>query len=288
MGIQNQNKTETRKHHSKTRSLIKILLLTLLVAIILKSFFIEAYRIPTSSMEKTLMAGDFIFVNKASYSLSLRGTLPLVNVKLPDYNFFTYSKPSQGDVVIFLFSQDWNEDSKAENYVKRVVGEPGDTIEIIDNIVFVNGRKLLDDKINLGSRIKNVTVDKKVFLNKSYWNGKDLSPVIIPWKGLTIEVNHNNIDKIGPLINREFEKNVISIEGSVINIEGKSVRTYTFQQDHFFVLGDNRDVSMDSRYWGTIPENLIIGKALMIYWSTDPSLSFLNSIRFERLFKIIE
>ncbi len=286
--MESQNQTDTAKHIFKTRSLIKILLWTLLVAIILKSFFVDAYRIPTSSMEETLLAGDFIFVNKASYSLSLPRTLPLINVKLPGYNFFTYSKPSRGDVSVFLFSQNWNEDSKTENYVKRVVGEPGDTIEIIDKIIYVNGRKLLNDKISLGLRVKNVTADKKVFTDKSYWNGKDLPSVIVPWKGLTVEVNHNNINKIGTLINREFEKNVVSIEGSVINIEGKPARTYTFQQDHYFVMGDNRGISLDSRYWGTIPENLIIGKALMIYWSTDPALSFFNSIRFERIFKAIE
>jgi signal peptidase I len=288
MENQIQNNNEGVKHHSKTYRLIKVLLWALLVAVILKSFFVEAYKIPTSSMEKTLLAGDFIFVNKASYSLSLPRTFPVIETKIPGYTFLSYLKPSRGDVVVFVFSENWNENMKRINYVKRIVGEPRDTVEIVDKVVYVNGRKFLEDKINLDLKTKDADAGKKIFSGDNFWKGKNMPPFIIPWKGLTVEVNSKNINQIGILINREYERNVISVEGTVINIDGKPARTYTFQQDHYFVMGDNRDISMDSRHWGTIPMNLITGKALMIYWSLDPHFSFLNSIRFERLFQIIK
>ncbi len=273
---------------SGIKRLIKIFLWTLLLAIILKSFFVEAYRIPTSSMEKTLLPGDFIFVNKAAYSISTPRHLPILGTKVRSLNLISFSKPSRGDIIIFEFLEhkEGNKIIRA-NYIKRVVGLPGDTLQIINNIVYINGKTFLDDNKNLSTEKKKDVMDNKIFSVNGDWDGKDYGPVIIPYKGLKVEINFKTIDKIGPLINREYEKKVVSVEGSVINIEGKPVRTYTFKQDHYFVMGDNRQISMDSRYWGTIPENLIIGKAELIYWSMDPDLSVFKSIRFGRLFKVI-
>ena len=288
--MENQSNVEniSGMHSSGITNLIKILFWTLLLAIILKSFFVEAYRIPSSSMEKTLLAGDFIFVNKAAYSISTPRYIPILGTKINSFDIVTFSKPSRGDVIVFEFPENMEGNKiRTANYVKRVIGLPGDTVEIINNFVYVNGRTFLEDDRHLSEKKKEVTTDNKIFSNKNYWNGKDYGPVIIPWKGLSVEVNFKNINKIGPLINREYEKNVVSIEGSVINIDGKPVRTYTFKQDHYFVMGDNRKISMDSRHWGFIPENLIIGKAELIYWSMDPDLSVIKSIRFGRLFKTI-
>ena len=286
MIMENQSKTE--KNSSGLKRLIKILLWTLLLAIILKSFFVEAYRIPTSSMEKTLLPGDFIFVNKAAYSISTPRHLPIIGTKTRSFKLVSFSKPSRGDIVIFEFPEH-REGNKVmtANYIKRIIGLPGDTLEIINNVIYVNGKTFLDDHKQLSEKKEDVIFGNKTFSASGDWNGKDYGPVVIPYKGLKVEVNFKNIDKIGLLINREYEKKVVSVEGSVIDIEGKPVRAYTFKQDHYFVMGDNRRVSMDSRYWGTIPENLIIGKAVLIYWSTDPHLSAFKSIRLGRLFKII-
>ncbi len=283
--MENQNKVGNT---SGIKRLIKILLWTLLLAIILKSFFVEAYRIPTSSMEKTLLPGDFIFVNKAAYCISTPRHLPILGTKVRSLNLISFSKPSRGDIIIFEFPEHREGNKiRTANYIKRVIGLPGDTVEIINNIVYVNGRIFLDDNKQLGTRKKKDVMDNKIFQVNGDWNGKDYGPVIIPYKGLKVEINFKNIDKIGPLINREYEKKIVGVEGSVINIEGKPVRTYTFKQDHYFVMGDNRKISMDSRYWGTIPGNLIIGKAELIYWSMDPDLSVFKSFRFGRLFKVI-
>jgi len=286
MVLKSQNKNE--KESSAIKRVIKIFLWTLLLALILKSFFVEAYRIPTSSMEKTLLSGDFIFANKAAYSISTPRHIPILGTKIRSFNLVSFSKPSRGDIVIFEFPEH-REGNKiiTANYIKRVIGLPGDTVEVINSVVYVNGKIFLDDHKNLNLKKEKIFPDNKVFPINGDWNGKDYGPVFIPYKGLKVEVNFKNIDKVGLLINREYEKKVVSVEGSVINIEGKPVRDYTFKQDHYFVMGDNRRVSMDSRYWGTIPGNLIIGKAELIYWSTDPVLSAFKSIRLGRLFKII-
>jgi len=283
-----KSKIKTKRNPQQIKRLIKIFLWTLLLAIILKSFFVEAYRIPTSSMEKTLLPGDFIFVNKAAYSISTPRHLPILGAKIRSLNLVSFSKPSRGDIVIFEFPEH-REGKKiiTANYIKRVIGLPRDTVEIIDNVVYVNRKTFLEDNKHLSTEKKDSIENNKTFPVYGNWNGKNYGPVVIPYKGLKVEVNFKNIDKVGLLINREYEKKVVSVEGSVINIEGKPVRDYTFKQDHYFVMGDNRHVSMDSRYWGTIPENLIIGKAELIYWSTDPDLSAFKSIRLGRLFKII-
>ncbi len=284
--MKNQSKTE--KSSSGIKRLLKILFWTLLLAIILKSFFVEAYRIPTSSMEKTLLPGDFIFVNKAAYSISTPRRLPILGTKIKSFNLVSFSKPSRGGIIIFEFPEHKEGNKiRAANYIKRVIGLPGDTVEIINNVVYINGRTFLEDNKHLSEKKEDVIFGNKTFSVSGDWNGKDYGPVVIPYKGLKVEINYKNINKIGPLINREYEKKVVSVEGSVIDIEGKPVRTYTFKRDHYFVMGDNRDISMDSRYWGSIPENLIIGKAELIYWSMDPDLSALKAIRFGRLFKSI-
>jgi signal peptidase I len=288
--MENKNKSENgiEKSPSRIKSLIKILLWALLLAIILKSFFIEAYRIPTSSMEKTLIAGDFIFVNKAAYSISTPRYVPILGTKIRSFDLVAFSKPSRGDVIVFEFPEHREGNKiKTANYVKRVIGLPGDTVEIINNVVYVNGRTFLEDNRHLSKKKREAITDNKIFSTKNHWNGKNYGPVIVPWKGLSVEVNYRNINIIGPLIDREYEKKVVSVEGSVINIEGKPVRTYKFMQDHYFVMGDNRKISMDSRHWGFIPENLIIGKAELIYWSIDPNLSAIKSLRFRRLFKSV-
>lgn len=288
--MENQKKVEniSLTHTSGIKRLIKILLWTLLLAVILKSFFIEAYRIPTSSMEKTLLPGDFIFVNKAAYSISTPRHIPILGTKIRSFNIISFSKPSRGDIIIFVFPEHREGNRiRPANYIKRVIGLPGDTVEIINNVVYINGRTFLDDNKHLSSQKENIGLDNKIFPVNGNWDGKDYGPVVVPYKGLKVEVNFKNINKIGPLINREYEKKVVSVEGSVINIEGKPVRTYTFKKDHYFVMGDNRNISMDSRFWGTIPENLIIGKAELIYWSMDPNLTVFKSIRLGRLFKIV-
>ncbi len=107
-----------------------------------------------------------------------------------------------------------------------------------------------------------------------------------------IQLDKNNIEKWRTLINRELGKNAVEVNGYIIKIDGIAVKSYTIQKDYYFMMGDNRDDSFDSRYWGFVPRDKIVGKALLIYWSWDPSLSNileqLGSLREKRIGRMIE
>lgn len=278
------------------KRLIKILVVLLLIAIILKLFVVDAFKIPTSSMKDTLLEGDFILVNKLSYSLSTPHQIPFIGERLSRSEIMDMGKPERNDVIAFeIPSELYNPDSKEYAIlIKRIIGMPGDTLEIKNQEVFINGLKLRNPSflhINLsGQPIENL--DKNLFPYDGKWTIENFGPVVIPRKGMTVELNPKNIMLWQNAINQDFGKKVISVEGTVINLNGKPLREYTFEKDFYFVLGDNRRNSIDSRYFGFVPEEWIIGKALLIYWSQIPSAAsglseFFNTIRFSRLMQSI-
>lgn len=292
-----------KKEPSKSRSsflgkTIKIILLAFLVSIVIKSFIIDAYKIPTGSMENTLLAGDFIIVNKLAYSITTPRSIPLTEVPLKPYRLIGYSRPEINDVIVFQFPGNKHEISPSTpvNYIKRVAGCPGDMVEIINKHVYANGKEIPDPlyvKRDQDTKRNNYK-DPGMFFNNENWNPDQYGPVMVPRKGSVVELNLKNIEIWGMVINREYGRNLVSVEGTVITIEGTPVKEYRFKKDYYFVLGDNRDDSMDSRYWGFVPEDYIIGEALLVYWSLNPNASgsgFLkafNSLRLERIFTIIE
>ncbi|MFO7444742.1 MAG: signal peptidase I [Ignavibacteriaceae bacterium] len=297
---ENKINAEQKTHKEdkfRFKEFLRTIIIALAAAILIKSFFFEAYRIPSGSMEDTLLAGDFILVNKSSYNFSTPETLPLTDVEIPFINILSFGSPELNDVIVFKFPglRDELFPSSDVSYIKRVMGLPGDTIWIINKEVFVNGRKIilpLTGKTDtLDIRSQN-TYEKRIYPEDKPWNRDNYGPLIIPQKGMTVDISHKNFNEIKNVIDREYGRRVLSEEGTVITLEGKPVRSYTFQKNYYFVLGDNRDDSMDSRYWGFVPEDKIAGKAILIYWSWDPFkqadfTELFNSIRFNRVFKII-
>ncbi len=184
-----------------------------------------------------------------------------------------------------------------ENYVKRVIGEPGDLLQIIDKKVYINGKKIPAPSLALFDpsdiRMKGME-GRGIFPPGKKWNKDNYGPILIPYKGLTIDINTKNIQEWGMIIDREFNKKVVRVEGTVITINDKPVRNYKFKKNYYFVLGDNRDNSLDSRYWGFVPADKIIGRAFLIYWSIDINKTesgisnFFKSIRTDRIFKTVK
>jgi signal peptidase I len=264
---------------------------------IIKGFFIDFYKIPTGSMQKTLLIGDYIAINKFSYGISTPHNIPFTEIDIPHVDLVKIKKPEINDVIVFEFPGQLNEYGPPVpfNYVKRVIGRPGDTVEIKDRIVYVNkvplstppGTVFKTEIIGKGKK------DPKLFSLGKNWNIDNYGPVRIPKRGDIIELTGENIGCWGMLINRELEKQTVSTEGSVITIGDTPVKNYTIRKDYYFVLGDNREDSMDSRYWGFVPSDAIIGKALIVYWSWDPFISIINanelykSIKWNRIFKTI-
>ncbi len=211
----------------------------LVVALFLRYFVLQAYRIPSGSMEDTLLPGDFLLVFKPIYGIEI----PYTEIK-----FFQFFKPSRGDIVIFRFPLDPSKD-----FVKRCVGLPGDTIEIRDKILYINGKRVFEPyAIHKDSRIiPPLILPKDEFAKKEFQRA---------W------------------VNREFieEPNVRDNFGPIV-----------VPPNTYFVLGDNRDNSSDSRFWGPVPEKYLKGIPLIIYFSWNgEEENIFKKIRIERLFQI--
>lgn len=274
------------------KTTIKILLAALVLAVLVKVFAVEAFTIPTTSMENTLLAGDFIIVNKLFYGASTGTMLPLIGVEIPAFRFPSLVKFERGDVAVFKSPGGKNELTSSEriNYIKRIIGLPGDTIQFINNKLFVNGKFLRESYLlNEETKEKSFEQFHDLFPGNKNWDEKNFGPVVVPQKGMRVEVNHNNIDDWKLTIERELGYHGVLISKKVIKIDGKPAYFYTFKNDHYFVLGDNRGDSMDSRFWGFVPEQNMIGKAALVYYSVkDESSTYLSAIRFDRIFKVIK
>lgn len=279
------------------KSLLKILVLVLFLALILKAFIVDAFQIPTGSMKNTLLEGDFLLINKSAYSISTPHQIPFLDKRLSRTELISTGTPEFNDVVAFEIPADYyNPDTSDYSIlIKRIIGLPGDTIEIKDQILFINHKKYRTPsyiRLNLNeSPIENINKDLFPYNNK--WSLENYGPIIIPKKGMKVELDPKNILQWQNAINTDFGKKVVSVEGTVINLDNTSIRDYTFKKDYYFVLGDNRKNSIDSRYFGFIPEEWIIGKAFMIYWSKIPVQSsgisdYFSSIRFSRLMQSID
>jgi len=200
------------------RSFFPIILLVLVI----RSFIAEPFRIPSSSMVPTLHIGDFILVNKFSYGIRL----PVLNTKI-----FDTGEPQRGDVVVFRYPVKKHKDDPDIDYIKRVVGLPGDKVGYFNKTIYINGKPVAQDPREKPESMINIAAP-----------GSELRSEQLG--------EHNHLILVEPGIKR--------VEGETVVPEG-----------HYFVMGDNRDNSNDSRYWGTVPEENLVGKAFLVWMSWD-------------------
>ncbi len=278
---------------------IKAIILAFVIAVLIKSFLIEADKIPTTSMENTLLAGDIILINKASYSMDTPMYIPLTYIEIPRLRLFQISKPRHNDVIVFKFPGFNNQLYPGEDvdYIKRIIGCPGDTVSIVNRIVYINGKKQIPPHLAI---ISKSGIQKKgirgyqIYPPGKNWNEDNYGPLTVPYRGEVIAINAENISRWQALIDRELNRKAVSVEGSVITINGTPVRNYTIKKNYYFVLGDNRTNSLDSRFWGFVPFDDIIGKAVLIYWSHVPDAAvknisdFFDSVRWNRIFVTVK
>ena len=234
--------------------------LAVFVAILIRSFLFEPFNIPSGSMKPNLLVGDFIFVSKYSYGYS-RHSFPF-SLGDPKGNFFSkkfFSKtPKRGDIVVFKTPE-----NNRTDYIKRVIGLPGDTIKIINGEIIINDSKILRKKVN---------------------------PFIDTQKN---QINYNNGRR------RQYLEYFFDVEIRVLDIQdytfADNTEKFTVPDNHFFVMGDNRDNSQDSRFKnvGYIPFENIVGKAEFIFFSLE-NARFLEiwkwptAIRYSRIFQKIK
>jgi signal peptidase I len=368
---------------NKTADTISSLLFAIIVATFVHTYFIQPYTIPTSSLEKSLLIGDFLFVSKMNYGARVPMTtvaLPMVHDSIP----FTKNKSylnwpqlpyiripgfqtiSRTDIVVFNWPVDtvyrffdtskrraYKPIDKKSNYVKRCVGIPGDSLSIKDGIVYIDGKILqlperakpqfsyavaLDGKTPIdfeyllkdmdvtdgagfknevardtvffraltaagAERLKNVPgitsvtreiakgIDesnngKGVFPHVQKWNSDNYGPIYIPQAGKTVALTSETLPFYKRIIT-DYENKKLQVNGSEIRIDGKTVTTYTFSQNYYWMMGDNRHNSEDSRYWGFVPEDHIVGKPIFIWMSWDTNGKGINKIRWDRVFTTV-
>jgi signal peptidase I len=284
---------------NKLSKYFKILLLIIIVALIIKAFAFDAFQIPSASMENTLLPGDFIIANKFAYELSTPQEIPILDIRIPHKNLFEVSKPKIKDIIVFQFPRGFENYSLNNNskYIKRIIAGPHDTLKITNGEITVNGKVLVlpsTIKISKDKQRSGWLIDERIYPPGAKWNKDNYGPIIIPAKGDTIKITPENFELYKSIIVMDFGERALIPEGTIITLAGKAISEYVLTQDHYFVTGDNTEVSMDSRYFGFITDNMIIGRAMFIYWSYNSDkiapgpLGFLSAIRGDRLFKFFE
>ncbi len=225
------------------RETIEAIVIALVLALIIRTFIIQAFKIPSSSMEPTLLVGDHILVSKFIYGLSLPFT---------DRKVFTFKKPQQGDVIVFEFP---NNPAECKGFTSSV-------------------RKRIENVVEKKSVRQLVTDDCKDFIKR-----------VIAVEGDTVEVIDKKVYINGKPLEGKYGVNV----DSIIYPRGSEVRDnfgpYTVPENSVFVMGDNRDRSFDSRYWGSVKNEMIKGKAFIIYWSWDGSEHWVRWKRFANIIR---
>lgn len=399
--------------NSKVIEWLDALIFAVIAVTLINIFLFQNYKIPTGSMENTLLVGDHLYVSKAAYGPRLpntplsfpftQHTMPLVGgksyiewIKMPYKRLAGFGKIKRNDAVVFNFpagdtvvlahqnvsyysivrdsatmrkmkdqyygrplksdKQYYNEAragiwknfdisirpvDKRDNYIKRCVGIPGDTLRMINKRVYINGIPQEEFPglqhnyyifLKEGQNISNKVFDRmeiyevyrnanviQVFLtqeeldkisefksvqqiipNDKYndpfifdlfphdtnyrWSVNNYGPLYIPAKGSTVKLDTMNLCLYERIIGY-YEKNDLSVKDGIIYINGQPATEYTFKMDYYWMMGDNRHSSLDSRFWGFVPDDHIIGKPKLIWLSLDRNKNFLGKIRWERMLK---
>ena len=233
---------------------LKTLFYALIIAVIIRSLFLQPFYIPSSSMEPTLLVGDRLFVTKYSYGYSKHSfpfSPPILKGRI------IFNEPKRGDVVVFKTPADNRTD-----YIKRLIGLPGDKIQFIDGNLYLNNSEILKSKVSLNDEI---------------YCGDRIIDVMTFEESLSVNKRHKSVYL------KEFSY--------------KDSDVFEVPTDHYFFLGDNRDCSKDSRYLtsvGYVHKNNLVGKAQFIFFSSNRKIGSIfsfwkwhKSIRFDRFFKKI-
>jgi signal peptidase I len=179
------------------------------------------------------------------------------------------------------------------NYIKRCVGTPGDTVEFRNKDLFVNGsRFMMLPTMQRHPFVRpNGQPDPDIFPNGAGFNRDNYGPLRVPRIGDTLHLGRSNV--AGWMVIIQREGHIIDTAGASISIDGRAASAYVFEKNYYFMVGDNRDESADSRFWGFAPEENIVGQAMIIYWSWNPAYSInqlfklLGSVRITRIFTLI-
>ncbi len=265
--------------------------------LLLNSFVLASFEVPTGSMENEIMTGDFLLVNKFVFGGTTPRTIPFTNMKVPAFKLPSLWHVDRGDIIVFIFPgmRDEVEAQDFAYYLKRCVAVAGDTLRIVNRVVYVNNTPLpVPRNVKFNSTLVKPPefVDTRIFPKGALFNEDNYGPIVIPKKGDVIALSRENFDRWETFIKREGH--TVALSGSSILVDGKEAKSYTVGRNYVFGMGDNRDNSLDSRFWGFIPEEYVVGTPLIVYWSWDPEppivdlASKLSSVRWSRFGTLVK
>jgi signal peptidase I len=246
----------------------------------LNSFVLASFEVPTGSMENEIMAGDFLFVNKFIYGGTTPRTIPFTNIRIPWFRVPAFRDVERGDVIVFEFPGQRDEVNPEEFlfYLKRAIALHGDTVQVINRVVYVNGTPAplpRNMKLNSYSVTPPGVVDPRIFPKGAPYNEDNWGPVVIPSKDDIIPLNYASLMQWETFIRREGHTVRTDERGGVL-IDEVPATSYTVGHNYLFGMGDNRDNSLDGRFWGFIPEENIVGTPMIVYWSWNPDVPMYN------------
>jgi signal peptidase I len=285
-----------KKQKNKTIKYIKDLLLTLIMVVFIQSFFIQGYATPTGSMENTILVGDKMFFNQFIYGASSPRTIPFTDIKIPYFSVPAVREPKRGDIVNFEFPG-MRDEVKSPIYkqlLKRLIGEPGDSIQIVNKVLYINGVVYTNPEYSIfvSKAPPNTLPNIDIFPKGSGWNEDNYGPLVVPKKGDAIILTKDNTMRWDTFIRREGHK--FETYNWKIYIDGNETNNYIVERNYYFMMGDNRDNSLDGRFWGFVPRENIVAKALIIYWSWDSNIPWarfgdlVGSVRWYRIGKLLK
>lgn len=243
--------------------------------LILNNFVIASFMVPTGSMENEVMTGDFLMVNKFIYGGTSPRNIMFTDVRLPWFRLPAFKNVERGDVIVFEFPG-MREEVHPETfqyYLKRCWGMPGDTLQIINRVVYINGESqpLPRNAVFDSPRILPPGyVEPNIFPPTAQYNQDNYGPIVVPKKGMVIPLTPETYPRWETFIKRE--NHYPDISNGSITVDGKVVTSYTVEHNYYFGMGDHRDNSLDSRYWGFIPEENMVGTPMFVYWSWNSDL----------------
>ncbi|MDP2884131.1 MAG: signal peptidase I [Ignavibacteria bacterium] len=295
--VKQEEASDDRPFKAKVLAFLKELGIVFGAFLVLNNFVIASFLVPTGSMENEVMTGDLLFVNKFIYGGTSPRNIPFTNVRLPWFRIPGFRDVQRGDVIVFVFPGNRDEVVPEDFtfYLKRCVAMPGDTLQVIKRVLYVNGQPApLPKNIHFSfPRMGNPgSVDDRLFPHGVQWNEENYGPVVIPKKGMTVQIDPRTIQAWDTFIRREGH--TVVVDGNRIEIDGKQATEYTVQRDYLFGMGDHRDNSLDSRYWGFIPKDNLVGTPVLVYWSWNTDIpiysifSKLASVRLGRIGTLIK
>lgn len=277
-------------------SWLKTIVGAIIIVMFINGFLVASFVVPTGSMENTVMTGDFLFVNKFIYGPTTPQIIPFLNIPLPYIKFPGPRTPQRGDVIVFVYPGDRDDVKPREfqYYLKRCLAIAGDTLLIQNKKVFVNGIEFPLPKYGKYDYSEPLSPYNKweTFPSGRGFTRDDYGPIRIPKKGDTIFLSPKNWREWEIFIKREGHD--ISYDGMKFFIDGNPSNYYIVKRNYCFALGDNRDHSADSRYWGFVPYENVVGTPMIVYMSWDTNIPLYNliekikSIRWSRIGKIIQ